>query len=78
MATIDIMAAIAVVSGGNIGVILENPALGWIPTRSSRINMAAIITIQKTNCMLPDKVVPLILKNPNTARTTAATKTSVK
>src|SRR5699024_8032852 len=72
IATIDIIAASAALSGGNNGFTLESPDPGCTPTMKARPITLRIMTPQKINCILPDKPVPLILEYPKITSNTVA------
>src|SRR5690625_4124659 len=72
IAMIEIIAANAVVSVGKYGCIFEIPELGCIPTIKVIATTPITIMLQKTNCIRPDKPVPLMLKKANIAKVTDA------
>src|SRR5699024_2016318 len=62
MATMEMIAANAVVSDANNGCRFSKPVPGLALTIKVIATILTTITVQKTNCIRPDKLVPFILK----------------
>src|SRR5699024_8812134 len=77
IATMEIIAANAVVSTGKYGCIFEIPDPGCIPTIKVIATTPTTIILQKINCILPDKSVPLTLKKAKIAKVRDAIITSI-